>query len=153
MSGVMVKRSQAILRMPVDMIDAHLIMHDGDRSDVLMFVAPTEDIERVLTEGPAFIAIARGGLEALVARDAIACLGVPPARGPRLDADLPAERQAVAVQFRSGLTLEGELRFVAPPGQQRTTDFLNGDARVIALHAPDVTYVIAKTHIAMVIEK
>ena len=32
------KRSQAILRMPVDMVDAVMILHDGDRSDVLLFV-------------------------------------------------------------------------------------------------------------------
>ena len=135
------------------MIDAHLIMHDGERSDVLLFVPPTEDVVRLLSEGASFLAVARGGQECLVARDAIACLGVEHARGPRLDEDLPTERQAATVKLRSGIALDGELRWVAPPGMQRTTDYLNGDSRHLVLYTTEATFVIAKSHVAMVIEK
>lgn len=135
------------------MIDAHLVMHDGERSDVLLFIPPTEDIVRLISEGAAFVAVARGGQECLIARDAIACLGVAPMYGPVLEEDLPAEKQLAIVKLRSGVVLDGELRWVAPPGMQRTTDYLNGDGRYVALYTPDRTYVIAKPHIAMVVEK
>jgi hypothetical protein len=153
MSSVTVKRSQAILRMPIDMIDAHLIMHDGDRSDVLMFVPPTEDIVRVMTEGPAFVAIARGGMEAIAARDAIACIGVTPSFGPKLDEDLPIVRQKVAVQLRSGVTLEGELRFVSFASERQLLDFMCTDAPCIAVFTDKTTYVISKAHVSSVIEQ
>ena len=135
------------------MIDAHLIMHDGERSEVLLFIPPTEDVVRLISEGAAFVAVARHGQECLVARDAIACLGVAVVYGPTLDEDLPQQKQLALVKLRSGVTLEGELRWIAPPGMQRTTDYLNGDGRYIALHTADRTFVIAKPHVAMVIEK
>lgn len=138
--------------MPVDLIEAVLILHDGDRSDVLIFLPPTEDIVHLLSEGAAFVAVMRDAAENLVARDAIACIGVPSARGPKLEEDIPAQRQAVTVKLRSGVSLDGELRWIAPPGQQRTSDYLNSSAPHLVLYA-DLTYVIAKPHVTMVIEK
>jgi hypothetical protein len=146
-----VKRSQAILRIPVDLIDAAMILHDGERSDVLLFVPPGEELVTLLG-GRGFIAVARGGSECLVARDAIACLAVAAAHAPDVNADLPAQHQAVIVKLRSGVAIEGELRFVAPPGQQRTTDHLNSDSAYLAVHSGETTHLIAKAHVAMVLE-
>ena len=99
-----------------------------------------------------FIPVVTRGVEHLVARAAIACFGVPPDRAPKLDEDLAAVVQAVKVTLRSGAVVEGELRWIAPPGQQRTTDCLNGDTPYLVVYAPETSYIVVKTHIAMVTE-
>jgi hypothetical protein len=153
MQSVNVKRSQAILRMPVDMVDATLILHDGDRAEVLLFVPPTEDISRLLAEGPAFVPIVRGGTEHFVARSAIAALAVPAERAPRLDEDMPIQTQGAVIKLRSGTELEGELRWNAPASSQRTSDHLNSDAPIIVIYVGDATYIVLKHQIAWVVEK
>jgi len=146
------KRSQAILRMPVDMVDAVMILHDGDRSDVLLFVPPTEDVSRVLSEGRPFLPVMREASTCLVARDAIACLGVERSRVSDLG-DMPTVEQVAKVTLRSGTVLDGTLRWVAPDGMMRTADYLNDDdISLIVLHAADRSWLIAKSHVAMVRE-
>lgn len=154
MTSVKVQRSQAILRMPVDMVDVELILHDGARDPALLLVHPTEDLRRFLTEGPRFFAVIRGATELLVAREAVACLGMPARRVASDEGEgLPHERQRVLVKLRSGLALEGELRWVAPPGQQRTSDHLNAASNLLELHAGDTTYLVHKAHVATVSER
>lgn len=155
MSSVKVQRSQAILRMPVDMVEVELILHDGDRAPALLLVHPAEDLGRYLCEGPAFVAVIRGATETLVARDAVACFGIPAARvrTPAHDDGLPHESQRVVMRLRSGIPLEGELRWVAPPGQRRTSDHLNADARHVEVYAGDTVYLVRKDHIAQVTER
>jgi hypothetical protein len=152
MGTMNVKRSQAILRMPIDMVDAVMILHDGVRSEVMLFIPPSEDISQLITEGNEFIPVVMRGVEHLVARTAIACCGVPPARAPKLDEDLAALVQAVKVTLRSGAVVEGELRWIAPPGHQRTTDCLNSNASYLVVYTPETSYIVVKAHIAMVTE-
>ncbi len=144
-----VHRSQAILRMPVDYVDATLILHDGDRSEVIFLLPPGEDLARVITEGDAFISVMRNAKICIIASDAIAALGV----APKVDNEdaLPTHKQRVTVKLRSGMMLEGELRTVVD-GKHLTADHLNGDARTVELRAQDKTYFIVKTHVAYVQE-
>jgi hypothetical protein len=146
-----IKRSQAILRMPVDMVDAVMILHDGDRSDVLVFVPPSEDIARVLGEGNQFLPVMREASMCLVARDSIACFGVADRLAPQLDPDFPHEEQKVKVTLRSGTVLDGTMKWIAPANRQRTADHLNSDVSQVVLHG-ELTWIIAKAHIAMVRE-
>jgi hypothetical protein len=152
MQSASMKRSQAILRMPVDMVDAVMILQSGERSDVLLFIPPSEDVARFVSEGGAFLPVVRDANTHLVARAALAALGVPARLGPKLDDDLPTERQQVRVVLRGGISLEGELAWVAPPGQQRLADHLNTEAPGFALYAGDTTYFVMKTGVVMVTE-
>jgi hypothetical protein len=149
-----IKRSQAILRMPVDMVDAVMFLHDGDRSEVLLFVPPSEDISRLLSDGNAFLPVMREASMCFVARAAIACLGVEPKRAPRLEADFgPAEEQPVKVTLRSGTVLEGTMRWIGTANASRTGDHLNSDgSSFIVVHGTTHAYIIIKSHIAMVRE-
>ena len=148
------RRSQSILRMPVDQVEVVLIGHDGTRSDAMMFVPPTDPIEHMLwSRGNRFLPTIVAGKVQLVARDAIAAIGVQSVITLHQDGDLPVEVQAAVVHLRSGVALEGELRWTAAIGQARTADYLNGDSDTIELHAQNLTFHIAKLHIARVEEK
>ncbi len=146
------KRSQAILRMPFDMVDVVVILHDGERFDGVLFIPPTEDIARLVSTGAPFVPVVRGGTEHFIARTAIACLGLPAERAPQLDAELAIERQQTTITLRSGTVLGGELRWISPTGYKRMIDGLNGDGDYLVLHAPRETYLVMKTHVAAVVE-
>ena len=152
MADANVHRSQAILRMPVDYVDATLILHDGDRSEVIFLLPPSEDLARVITEGEAFIPVMRDAKICIIARDAIAAVGLPPRVIDELEEAMPHETQRATVKLKSGMMLEGELRWTVVTGKQRTADFLNGDARCIELRTPDKSFYIVKSHIAYVQE-
>ena len=148
------RRSQVILRMPVDNISVTLILHDGARSEVMLFVPPTEDIARLIgPQGERFLPMFAGSELRLVARDAIACIGMPSIPRLHRDGDLPVEVQRAAVALRSGTVLEGELRWTGVAGQARTADYLNADGDTIELHATDTTFHVVKSHIVMVTER
>jgi hypothetical protein len=150
--GEAIKRSQAILRMPVDMVDAVMYLHDGDRSDVLLFVPPSEDLSRVLAEGAPFLPVMREASTCFVARSAIACLAVEPQRAPRLPDDFPHEEQQVKVTLRSGTVFDGAMRWIGFADAKRTADHLNSDAPFIVVYGTTHAYIIVKAHIAMVRE-
>lgn len=152
MGDVTMKRSQAILRMPVDMVDACMVLHDGDKSDVLVFVPPTEDISRMLCEGSAFLPVMRDAAMCMVARSAIACMRVATRHAPKLEEDFPSEQEKVKVTLKSGMVVEGVMKWIPPFERQRTADHLNSEAPIIVVHADDVAYLIVKSHIAMVRE-
>lgn len=148
------RRSQVILRMPVDHVEATLILRDGDRSDAVLFVPPTEDIAHLLgPSGPRFLPMIRGAKMHLVAREAIASLGIQAVVSMPQDGDLPIEVQAAMVQLNSGTQLEGELRYSAPIGQARTADFLNGSADSFELHVQGIVFHVVKAHVALVEER
>ena len=146
-----VHRSQAILRMPVDYVDATLILHDGDRSEVIFLLPPGEDLARVITEGDAFISVMRNAKMCIVARDAVAALGI----APKIQDDdaLPTKQQKALVRLRSGLVLEGELQWTIESEKSSTTDYLNRNAHTIELRVSDKSYVIVKSHVAYVQEQ
>jgi hypothetical protein len=152
MAEAHLKRSQAILRMPVDMVDACMILHDGDRSDVLLFVPPTEDISRMLCEGAEFLPVMREASMCLVARSAIACMRVELGLAPKLEEDFPSEQQKVKVTLRSGAVIDGTMTWIPPAGHQRTADHLNSDTPIIVVTTAEHAYLIVKSHIAMVRE-
>lgn len=152
MAEANVHRSQAILRMPVDYVDATLIHHDGERSEVIFLLPPGEDLARVMTDGDPFIPVMRNAKICIIARDSIAALGVPPRVVDELEAAMPHETQRVTVKLRSGMMLEGELQWTVVEGKQRTADFLKAEALFIELRAADKSYLVAKSHIAYVQE-
>ncbi|MBA3459231.1 MAG: hypothetical protein H0T46_04675 [Deltaproteobacteria bacterium] len=149
-----IRRSQVILRMPVDHVQATLILHDGARSDVMLFVPPTEDLEHLLgPSGPRFLPMIRGSKMHLVAREAIAGLGIQAVVATPQDDDLPIEVQPAMVQLKSGTELVGELRYSAPMGQARTADYLNTSADTFDLHIEGIVFHIVKAHVALVEER
>ena len=150
MAEANVHRSQAILKMPVDYVDATLILHDGDRSEVIFLLPPGEDLARVITEGDAFIPVMRNAKMCIVARDAIAAIGMPP-KVEDEDA-LPTHKQRVTVKLKSGMMLDGELAWTVVDGKHQTAHHLNGDTRTIELRVADKSYFIVKAHVAYVQE-
>ena len=147
------RRSQQMMRLPVDDVTAQLILHDGDRSEIVLFVSPSEDIVRVLTAREPFLPVVRAGKVVLVARAAIAALGLPCVTTIYGRDDLPFENQAVMVRLRSGHTIEGDLRWTAVAGSKRTADCLNADESYVEVHAGGTTYYVMKSHIAFVEER
>ncbi|MFN0245873.1 MAG: hypothetical protein ACKV2T_03125 [Kofleriaceae bacterium] len=147
-----IRRSQVILRMPVDNVVAQMIAHDGTKADVMLFIPPTEDIGQVLGHGAGFLPMVKGGKMCIVARDTIACFGVPAIPVIPHEDDLPVEKQAVTVTMRSGATIEGEL-FLTGFGTERTTDFMNEAEVVFRVHGTATTFYVSKSHVAQVEEK
>jgi len=146
-------RSQVIMRLPVDHVTATLILHDGDRSDVVIFVSPDEDIARLLAAREPFLPMIRAGKVALVARTAIAALGLPALPTIPQEGDLPLEKQSATVRLRSGQLVDGELRWTGSGGSQRTADHLNSDEPYIQVFAGNTTWYLVKHHIAVVEER
>lgn len=149
---VNMRRSQAILRMPVDSVLATLVLHDGERSDVLLFVGPGEGITDLLSGGDAFVATIRDARPCLVARDAIAVISVVIGPEPPDDGALPIKRQRVRIQLRSGKLIEGELRWTACEGDGQTAGHVNDPAAFLIVHATEAKtlHYIAKSQVATI---
>jgi hypothetical protein len=152
MSSASATRSQAILRMPIDNVSADLVLHDGERAPVMLFIHGGEDVTRVLCEPRPFVPVVRGGRVCMVARAAIACLVVPAHHAGAREGDLPCEHQQVAVKLRSGALIEGEVRWVPEVKRRRVSDYLNADAPYFIVHAGDLRYFVVKAHVSMVSE-
>lgn len=148
------RRSQAILRMPVNSVLAKLILHDGERSDVLLFIPAGEDITHVVSPGKAFVPMINNAKFCLIARHAIAALGVVTGAELPDDDALPITRQRARVHLLSGTTLEGELRWTASEAYKRTSDHVNESATFFMLHTTETrtTHYIAKSQVATVEE-
>jgi hypothetical protein len=148
------RRSQAIDRLPVDNQLAQLILHSGERSDVLLFLQPGEDITRLVSPGDPFVAMIKNAKFCLVARDVIAAIAVVTGAPPPDDDSLPMAIKRARIQLRSTTAIEGELRWIAAEGYKRTTDHLNDPASFLVVYAAETktTYYIAKCQIAMVEE-
>jgi hypothetical protein len=151
MADAHVHRSQAILRMPVDYVDATLILHDGERSEVIFLLPPGEDLAHAITQGEAFIPVMRNARICIIAREAIAAVGVPPTCSPFED-EMPSEQQRVLMKLKNGMLFEGELRWTVVAGKQRTADHLNGDTHYVELRTPERSFFIPKAQIAYVQE-
>lgn len=151
--SVNVRRSQVILRMPVDHVAAALILHDGERFDGILFISPSEDIARVLAAKEPFLPVVRNGRVCLIARTAIASIGVPASLVVPQDGDLPVEKQMSSVKLRSGVVLEGELRWTGGAGQSRTADYLNTEDVHFEVHTETTRYYVVKHHVALVEER
>lgn len=141
------------MRLPVDHVTASLILHDGDRAEVVIFISPDEDIARVLADRKPFLPMIRSGKLVLVARAAIAALGLPSVTVIPQHDDLPLVTQAATVRLRSGQLIEGELRWIGPATAERTADHLNSDEPYLKVHAATTTYHVVKHHIALVEER
>jgi hypothetical protein len=153
MANQPLRRSQALLRIPVDQVSATMTMHDGGKSEVVLFVPGGVSVSDLLTSGDAFIPVIRDRSVALVARAAIAALAVAEVIPLPVDGELPDERQIVVVHLRAGEPIKGELRWLAPVGRQRTADHLNDPTPYIAVRANGVVHLVVKSHIALVEEK
>jgi hypothetical protein len=147
------RRSQVITRLPVDHVTATLILHDGDRADVVIFISPDEDIARVLADRKPFLPMIRAGKLVLVARAAIAAIGVPSIPVIPQHDDLPLVTQVATVRLCSGQLIDGELRWIGPATAQRTVDHLNSEEPFLKVHAANTTYYVVKHHIALVEER
>lgn len=150
--SMQIRRSQVILRMPVDNVVATMIGHDGAKADVMLFIPPTEDIGHVLGHGAAFLPMVKGGKMCIVARATIACFGVPQLPVIPREDDLPVEKQAVTITLHSGATVEGEL-YLTAFGVQRTTDLMNEAEPIFRVHGNGMTYLVAKAHVVQLEEK
>jgi hypothetical protein len=153
MASVNQRRSQVILRMPVDHLNASLILHDGEHLDVVLFISPSDDIARVLGSTEPFLPMVRNGRVVLIARSSIATLGLPAVPVVPQEGDLPIEKQAAVIKLRSGAKLEGELQWTGPAGRQRTADHLNAEELFFKVHTADTTHYVVKSHVAMVEER
>ena len=147
---VMEQRSQAILRLPKDQTPAEVTLHDGERSYVILFVPPGFSIAHLLDDDSWFIPMNFTGITKLVARGAIASLSIHAMLTE--DDGLPQERQRAVIRMRNGETVNGEIRWIAPPDRRRTLDCLNDGGKFLAVYEGDYITFVAKAHIATVEE-
>jgi hypothetical protein len=152
------RRSQAIQPLPVDSTLAKLVLHNGERSDVLLFIQPGEDITRLVSPGAPFVPMVRNAQFCMVARDAIAALGLVTGDGPsEADRDglgLPMVHRRTRISLRSGAVLEGELQWIPIDDHKRIADHVNEPASFLVVHATEIRtiYYVAKAQIAVVEE-
>lgn len=146
-------RTLNTLRIPVEHIPVTLMLFDGTSFEAVMFVPFGETILRFFDAGPRFLPVRRDDKICFVSRAELACLTVPISATAPGDGDLPVVFQDVAVKLRSGLLLEGKVRWVAPIGYQRTVDHLNAEAPYLELRTPPLTHYIAKAQIVTVDER
>ncbi len=154
MGPVEARRSQPLLRLPVDRWACELILEEGSRLSGFLFLAPGSGIAGLLDDSKRFLPMLVDGSVRLVTRAAIACIVFPAGEARRRDPgdELPGDRQQAAVRLRSGLVIDGELRWIACPECVRTIDFLNQPDPWFPVHGVDAQYLIAKLHVAWVEE-
>lgn len=151
MADPLVNRSQAILRVPVDMVSAEVELADGERFEAMLFVPTGHEVGRLLTEASAFVPMVRTGRVCLVGRAAIATVRVSSPISDLGD-DLPLLEQRVTVKLRSGITHEGTLTWIDTSGRKRTSDYLNNPEPTFELRAGEALYVVVKAHVSTVQE-
>lgn len=145
------QRSQPLLRLPKNQTPALLTLHDGERAQVFLFIAPGAKLTHLLDENAPFIPMGFSTGTRLIARDAIAAVSVHLLHAPQ-EEELPGERQVATIKLRSGALIKGELRWTAPEGRRRTLDYLNDEARYFVVHDTEHLIYVCKQHVASVEE-
>ena len=136
---------------PVQRIRATLILDDGSRREVALPRGQGQSIEDLFAARELFVPVNESGGTRIYARSTLACV-VADESSPE-DDGLPHKRRAVRVTLRSGVVLEGELRYVAVEGRARVTDVLNEAAPSFALYAGMTAHYIAKAHVRSIEER
>jgi hypothetical protein len=143
-------------KLPVERLPVVLLLADGSRHEVQLFIPSGQPADALLESRQAFLPAADvSGRLRLFQRGALAGLRIGAAAGPRGAEDPeapPPRRRAVVVMLRCGARIPGELRYLAARESSRTTDYLNGPSVSFELHADDGVYQIAKRHVAYVEE-
>lgn len=137
---------------PIDQLAALLILADGTRHEVVLPRSPGRPLEDLFEAREPFVPVKEGGKTRIYARGALACVVVRES-GEVEDDGLPRKRRVVAVSLRSGLMLEGELRYVAVEGRGRVTDVLNESTPSFALHTSGCVHHIVKAHVLCIEER
>ena len=143
-------RSQPLLRVPRDQTPVILVLDDGQRANVCLFVPPGTSVIRVLENGP-FVPVSYSDGTKLIASASIACVTVSGFYA-RDENELPGEEQRVLVRLRSGHVVKGELRWIAHAGYRRVLDHLNDASSHVVVHDAEQVNYIAKGHITAVEE-
>jgi len=136
---------------PVDRIMATLILDDGSRREVVLARGQSQSTEEVLEAKDAFLPVKEGGGTRIYARSAVACIAVSEPQAVE-DDGLPRKQRTIRVLLRSGVVLEGELRYVAVEGRSRVTDIVNEDSHSFTLHVGAAVHHIAKAHVRSIEE-
>lgn len=136
---------------PIQRITSLLILNDGTRHEVVFPLSLGQPIEELFEALEPFVPVNEAGRTKIYARAALACVAVRDAAEIE-DDGLPRKTRSVRVQLLSGVTLEGELRYVAVEGRGRVTDVLNESSPSFALYASSGVHHIAKAHVLCIEE-
>jgi hypothetical protein len=141
-------------KLPVERFPAVLLLADGSRHEVQIFVASGEPPACLLESPQGFLPVADvSGRLRLFQRSALAGLRIVDAAESWSDPEAPPpRRRAVVVELQCGTRIAGELRYLSRRESSRTTDYLNEPSASFALHTDDGLYHIAKQHVAYVEE-
>ena len=144
-----------IFVVPVDQLAATVVLSDGTRHEVVFARGAGQPIEELLEARERFVPVKIGGKTRIYARSALACVIVRVIERdePADEEALPEKRRAVRVTLRSGVELDGELRYVAVEGRGRVTDVLNEESLGFSLHASGAVHHIAKAHVLCIEER
>lgn len=136
---------------PIDRVRATLILDDGSRREVILPRGQGQSIEELFGARELFVPVNEEGRTRIYARAALAC--VIAGSEAVEDDGLPRKHRAVRVTLRSGVVIEGELRYVPVEGRARVTDVLNEPSASFALHAGDLVHHVAKMHVRSLEER
>jgi len=141
------------LRVPVVEFEVRLFTVDGAQCDTVIFQAPGESLEDIFEselpflpgrEAKTFRLYARAGLASVARRKTTP-------GGPDVEENgLPWKQKSIVVQLRGGVTLKGDVFYVAEDNYGRPADFLNMKARSFALHQDEWIHQIVKRHVQFV---
>jgi DNA-binding NtrC family response regulator len=136
---------------PVQRIRATLILDDGSRREVALPRGQGQSIEDLFAARELFVPVNESGGTRIYARSTLACVVAEESASE--DDGLPHKHRAVRVTLRSGIVLEGELRYVAVEGRARVTDVLNEAVPSFTLYAGTTVHHIAKAHVRSIEER
>lgn len=151
MEGKPDDRSQPLMRVPRDKTPAEITLDDGERTYVLLYIAPADRVTRIFLETSPFVPVTNGAGTRLVARRALACVTTHASRA-QLDDHLALERQQVRVKLRGGAEIRGEARWTAPLGFRRTQDHLNDNIPYFLVFEGEYVHFVSKASVLYVEE-
>lgn len=144
--------SVPVLRLPVQ-----LLLDNGNRRDVTVFVPSGETLEDFCASTALFIPAREGDQIRLYARQTLACLSVTTAdlaqlQAERDDSDMPLCRRQIEVAIVAGNLMRGELRYIPDHESVRTIDYLNSASLILPVFAEGIVHYVWKAHIESVLE-
>ncbi len=146
-----ISRSVMTLRLPLDEIEATLMLRDGTVLDASLFVSAFGDLSRFLEEPEPFVAARCASTIRFIARAALVYVAVSAPLAPLAHGEIGAHLRRVVLHLSTGTSVRG-LLCRPSSAAQRTLDYLNSPGTYIELQGPTSSVFVAKNHITMMEE-
>lgn len=144
------------LAVPVLRIPVMLLLDDGSRRGVTIFLSSGRTLEDFVESQEMFVPAQDGERIRLYARKSIACISVSLGDVERvsteMDAGMAFRKRHVEITTAAGSTIRGELRYIPSHEFVRTIDYLNEAEATVAVFGNDAVHYVVKAHVRSVDE-